>query len=590
MIGLGIATACMATVSAAGAARTWLIGRRLEKLHAPLPGAPPRDTPGLRWGTRGPVLAEIAIASLLDIGVALARIDPRILDAIDLAHGDRAFQSFAALQAHIAEVTARGDAAFAGLVSQYKGSLGELLAADHLTTVGHEVEFAAHPNQEGWDILVDGQPVQVKSGLDEGGIESALAEQSDVPVVTVREHAASAAGDDVTALPVSGSELTASTAESLEGIAGSGDLLPELPLVSGVMHGARNLRAYERGDISATQALGATAVGVAASTVGAAIGRVVIPIPIVGAALGALGARQLLSSAAEAGASSAREAVADRTRRASFQRDMEPVCEDLSRDLEAWRRAIIEAATAGATAAREAAARIPTGRRGRWATPSMADFIGEAARARFEQEAAVLDALALDFRGARETAALLEQWTARVPRMAGVAVRDARIRETLRRGRSVARRWKQAAVTPPASAEGPRPPLFVSGRPPWQGGDWAPLALSAVILGGATVALAALPMDAAPVETAGRRAAVPVVDVAAPADAASSPAERHVEVVVARCRVRAEPTTRSAIIGRERRGARCAVESQAGRWARVRCPSSAGFMHALCFREAPSEP
>lgn len=44
------------------------------------------------------------------------------------------------------------------------GYVGEQKAAVALESLGHHVEFAHTPNQEGWDLLVDGEPFNVKVG------------------------------------------------------------------------------------------------------------------------------------------------------------------------------------------------------------------------------------------------------------------------------------------------------------------------------------------------------------------------------------------------------------------------------------------
>lgn len=77
-----------------------------------------------------------------------------------------------------------------GYESWLKGQIGEAVAADILTIQGHHIEFASTPNQPGWDLIVDGIPMNVKVG------ESAVANISEhfekyphIEVITDQETA-----------------------------------------------------------------------------------------------------------------------------------------------------------------------------------------------------------------------------------------------------------------------------------------------------------------------------------------------------------------------------------------------------------------
>lgn len=58
------------------------------------------------------------------------------------------------------------EASIAGAMERLEGYTAERIVAAHLVAQGHIVEFADIPNQEGWDILVDGHPIQVKCVMD----------------------------------------------------------------------------------------------------------------------------------------------------------------------------------------------------------------------------------------------------------------------------------------------------------------------------------------------------------------------------------------------------------------------------------------
>lgn len=72
-----------------------------------------------------------------------------------------------------------------GFASWIEGHIGESVAADVLTQHGHSVMFAETANQPGWDLLVDGVPIQVKVGDHAASsIHEHFERYPDIPVVT----------------------------------------------------------------------------------------------------------------------------------------------------------------------------------------------------------------------------------------------------------------------------------------------------------------------------------------------------------------------------------------------------------------------
>ena len=257
------------TVVALGAAFLWR-RRRIERLDAVLDSR-------LKGGGNLDLVAGGAV-TVLDALYRLSRIDGDVIDAIDAAHGGNDFDSANELVAHINDAMESGGAHGEGLVSLYKGHLGEARLADALRARGHNVELAPIPNQEGWDALVDGQPVQFKVGLDPSGVEQHLAKYPDIPVVTVAEHAGSFAdGADVMALPeVSGGaveETTRETLESIEGIDELGKIAAiDIPIVTFGVSTYRNGKRVVQGRATVSEAAKDTAVDVGSVGVGSAIG------------------------------------------------------------------------------------------------------------------------------------------------------------------------------------------------------------------------------------------------------------------------------------------------------------------------------
>jgi len=95
---------------------------------------------------------------------AFQQIDTAVLNAIE-------FSTRAELS-NLASIADYVDARFfdapaetaEGWFHRLVGYVGEQKAAAALESMGHHVGFAHTPNQEGWDLLVDGEPFNVKVG------------------------------------------------------------------------------------------------------------------------------------------------------------------------------------------------------------------------------------------------------------------------------------------------------------------------------------------------------------------------------------------------------------------------------------------
>lgn len=255
----------------------WLHVSRLKRLLGQsLSGVPPEleeawlSGPSAGYGT---VMAAGGV-TVADAVFQLHRIDPGVLKAIDAAKGGQAFENYNQLVEQVESVAGRGKAAVQGLVSNYKGYYGEQILADTLRANGHHVEMADSPNQEGWDALVDGQPVQFKVGLGTGSIEDHLAKNPDIPVFTVGEHAQAYADNDmVTAVEgTSGSEIQETVEHTLEGIDGLDDVAFDFPLVTLMVSGAKNARLVAKGHSDGWTAVEYTVADTVAVGGGGAIG------------------------------------------------------------------------------------------------------------------------------------------------------------------------------------------------------------------------------------------------------------------------------------------------------------------------------
>jgi len=246
------------------------------------------------------VVVAAGTATALDVLYHLSMIYPGVLDAMERSHGASLPASYAELEEGIAGLARAGDAEWLGMLSRYKGYVGEARLAEWLRDQGHVVELADAPNQEGWDALVDGEPVQLKAGLESGEIARHLEEHPDIPVVTVSEHAG-VFGDSVLAADVSGREIEAMTASTLEGMVGLDEVGLAFPGFTFFFSGVRNGAGVLKGRKTVTEGLQDTATdtvligsgGLMGAKVGAALGAwggpfVAAPMAIVGGYAGAV--------------------------------------------------------------------------------------------------------------------------------------------------------------------------------------------------------------------------------------------------------------------------------------------------------------
>jgi hypothetical protein len=142
----------------------------------------------------GPKLSEGAAEDLAYAGITLGdflydyiRIDPLVVEGIDFARSDDLHNllSFAHFAEQHRELTG---SALAGSISNLQGYVAERAVAQHLEAAGHDVSFPDLSNQEGYDVLVDGHPFQVKCLLDADGVHEHLG-RFDYPVIVNSELA-----------------------------------------------------------------------------------------------------------------------------------------------------------------------------------------------------------------------------------------------------------------------------------------------------------------------------------------------------------------------------------------------------------------
>ncbi|SHJ14861.1 hypothetical protein [Desulfofundulus thermosubterraneus] len=131
--------------------------------------------------------AAVAGATAYDVVHALAMMDDRVLEAMDFS-SKLDLSTFNRLSAYVHDqFYTGGEASITGAVERLQGYAAEQIVAAHLAAQGHVVEFPDTPNQEGWDLLVDGHPLQVKCVMDPAIIKEHLERYPDIPVIVNAE-------------------------------------------------------------------------------------------------------------------------------------------------------------------------------------------------------------------------------------------------------------------------------------------------------------------------------------------------------------------------------------------------------------------
>lgn len=160
-----------------------LRGRRIEgRLSGELP-SPASSAPGA-WGFPIPpeVLsgrADISLVAGLSAGDMLyhaAAIDPAVLRAVD-------FSRILDIDSPLDLVTHVASFASEGARIAVRGYVAEQLVKASLVDQGHFVDLATNSTTPGYDLLVDGNPVQVKCGVSLSLLHEHFAKYPEIPVI-----------------------------------------------------------------------------------------------------------------------------------------------------------------------------------------------------------------------------------------------------------------------------------------------------------------------------------------------------------------------------------------------------------------------
>lgn len=113
------------------------------------------------------------------------RLDPTVMEGIDFARAEdlSSLFTFSTFAGKIETSVNTGD------IAQMQGYVAERMIAAELQAKGHDVEFPETSNQAGYDLLVEGNPFQVKNLLDPAGVREHLEKYPDIPVYVNAELA-----------------------------------------------------------------------------------------------------------------------------------------------------------------------------------------------------------------------------------------------------------------------------------------------------------------------------------------------------------------------------------------------------------------
>lgn len=223
------------------------------------------------------LIAPLAIASTAYSAGLLwsySQIDQSVLNALTFASAGQP-ENFSVLQ-EIAGMTLSR----AGAISRMHGYVAEQMVALNLTQQGHIVEFPDTANQTGFDLIVDGQAMQVKSSLSSEYVLQHFEKYPDIPVI-VNQELAETLGNHPNVFvdySLSHADVQQTTVESLGQIDqfdSVADMLP-IPLVTIGLAAYRNYGEFGSGQIDSKQYLENTGKEAAAVAGGAIAGKIIL--------------------------------------------------------------------------------------------------------------------------------------------------------------------------------------------------------------------------------------------------------------------------------------------------------------------------
>ena len=132
-----------------------------------------------------PVLSGLEAAGLYGVGLwgQYASVDEHIYSGIGHLAGQQ-FASLADLSAKLQDFPHdEWTGLTQGALRTLQGHVGEAVVFDHLASAGGHVEMADAPNQAGWDLLLQGHEINVKTVADVQSLAHHFDKYPDIPVI-----------------------------------------------------------------------------------------------------------------------------------------------------------------------------------------------------------------------------------------------------------------------------------------------------------------------------------------------------------------------------------------------------------------------
>jgi hypothetical protein len=123
-------------------------------------------------------------------------IDPTVLKAADFSRTEK-IESVLDFSVFSQKWDSTEAASKLGFENNLQGYVAEQFVLARLVQAGHSVELPATSNMAGFDLIVDGAPVQVKCGQSLGLLSEHFEKYPDIPVIANSELVEKAIGADV---------------------------------------------------------------------------------------------------------------------------------------------------------------------------------------------------------------------------------------------------------------------------------------------------------------------------------------------------------------------------------------------------------
>jgi len=145
------------------------------------------DSPPLRkydW-LLNPKTQEDVVTGSITFGeflYKLARIDPLVVLAADFSSVD-SIENSLSFTNYVHQFKSYSGESLEGVFNRLQGYVAEQAVAMDLSYQGYDVQFPDSPTQPGFDLLVDGQPMQVKCLTDPSGVYEHFDKYPDIPIL-----------------------------------------------------------------------------------------------------------------------------------------------------------------------------------------------------------------------------------------------------------------------------------------------------------------------------------------------------------------------------------------------------------------------